>query len=195
MSVSKLPAIVLAAASPRRKDILEELGFSVRVFPSGFREEILEEKNPVRFAMAAAYAKGKDVSLRFPKEVIVSADTVVTYKGLLLGKPANRDEAIRMLKTLSGKTHTVITGLSIFYPLKKREYTGYEKTDVTFRDLTEDEIIRYVDVNKPFDKAGAYGIQNISIPLVSRIDGSYFNVVGFPVSHFYIHWREITTAE
>jgi septum formation protein len=195
MSVEKPPVIVLASTSPRRKDILITMGFDVRVFPSGFQEESLEETDPVRFAMAAAHAKGKDVSRRFPGKITVSADTVVTYKGLLLGKPVNRDEAIHMLKTLNGKTHTVITALSIFNPQKEREYTGYEATDVTFRLLTEEEIIRYVDIHTPLDKAGAYGIQDISVPLVSRIDGCYFNVVGFPVSHFYIHWREITTAE
>ncbi len=171
------------------------MGFTVQVYPSSFREETLNIKDPAGFAMKAAYAKGKEVSRRFPEYVTVSADTVVTIGDQLLGKPASRDAAIYMLRTLSGKTHAVITGLSLLFPEKNREYTGYEETRVTFRALTDDEILRSIDLNNPYDKAGAYGIQDISVPLVSRIEGSYFNVVGFPVSHFYIHWREITTFD
>ncbi|MDD3807029.1 MAG: Maf family protein [Candidatus Marinimicrobia bacterium] len=184
--------IILASSSPRRKDILQAMGFSVTVYTSSFDESsITAEKIPSQFAMAAAYAKGKDVSLRFPDLVTVSADTVVSLNGIIYGKPSHWDEAITMLKHLSGKTHSVITGLSLFYPVKKKEYIGFEETFVTFRSLTDDEIFQYIEIYKPYDKAGAYGIQDIAIPLVERIEGSYFNVVGFPVTHFYIHWREL----
>jgi septum formation protein len=188
-------SIILASVSPRRKKLLEEMGFSVRVHPSLFDEKSLTVKNPAEFAVEAAYNKGKDVAPRYPHHVTVAADTVVTIDQQILGKPADREEAIGMLRLLNGKHHDVITGLSLFYPDANREYSGYEETRVIFRDLSNDEIEKYVDLCRPYDKAGAYGIQEITIPLVRKIDGSYFNVVGFPISHFYIHWREIVKTE
>ncbi len=183
--------IVLASESPRRKEILEQLGFNVLVHPSAFDETTIRINIPEEFAVQAAQGKASAVSRLYPDLITVAADTVVTLDSILLGKPEDYNDALKMLKRLSGRTHDVITGLSIHYPLNNYFYSGFEKTEVTFRDLTEDEIERYLNMHKPYDKAGAYGIQDLTVPLVSYIRGCYFNVVGFPVSHFYIHWRNI----
>jgi len=185
--------IVLASASPRRKEILEQMGFNVHVHPSDFNETSLCINQPEKFAVNAAMEKASVVAVNYPDLITVGADTVVTLDGILLGKPDDYKDAFLMLKRLSGQTHDVITGLSILCPEKKYSYSGFEKTGVTFRVLTDEEIHIYLSRHKPFDKAGAYGIQDLTVPLVSNIRGCYFNVVGFPVSHFYIHWRNIVS--
>ncbi len=195
MSVAPDKMLVLASASPRRKKILQDMGFLVRIHPSAFDENSLKIADPARFAVEAAVGKGREVAPHYPGQITVSADTVVILENRILGKPAGREEALAMLRLLNGRTHEVITGLALFYPDAHKEYAGFEKTLVTFRTLTGDEIESYVDLCRPFDKAGAYGIQDITVPLVRKIDGSYFNVVGFPVSHFYIHWREIVKRQ
>jgi len=185
------PDIILASASPRRKEILEQMGFNVCVHPSDFNENTLQITDPEEFAVQAAREKASVVSIHYPELITVAADTVVTLDGILLGKPDDYNDAFTMLNRLSGRTHDVITGISIHYPVKNCSYSGFEKTEVTFRLLADEEIKCYLSEHKPFDKAGAYGIQDLTVPLVSNIRGCYFNVVGFPVSHFYIHWRNI----
>lgn len=187
--------IVLASASPRRKEILEQMGFNVHVHPSGFDETTIPIDTPAEFAVEAALKKALLVTKHYPEQITVAADTVVTLDGVLLGKPEDYNDAVKMLKQLSGRTHDVITGISVHYPKRKYAYSGFEKTEVTFRPLTDEEIHFYLTQHNPFDKAGAYGIQDLTVPLVNNIKGCYFNVVGFPVSHFYIHWRNIVSID
>ncbi len=178
--------IVLASGSPRRKELLAGLGFDFEVrllpdidesYPEGLTGQ--EIANAIANKKADAYRKtmAKD-------ELIITADTIVYLDGRVLGKPHNEKEAIKMLKALRGRTHQVITGVSIM--THERQETFASISEVTFSNITDEEIEYYVTKYKPLDKAGAYGIQEwIGYIGVERIEGSYFNVMGLPVARLY----------
>lgn len=182
--------IVLASASPRRFELLKQIGLDFKVVPSNFEEDMEGKSSFEELAKQNAKAKGLCVAERYPESLVISADTVVAYARRILGKPSNENEAYEMLKLLSGKTHQVYTGIGLF--LKK--YDGLKLdavcTNVTFRNLSEEEILAYINTGEPFDKAGAYGIQGQGALLVERIDGCYYNVVGFPLAKFYLMLNE-----
>ena len=172
--------IILASNSPRRKEILSNfIDFTV------ISKEIDEIKDdcfsPWTTVMALAYEKGIEVAKDNVDEVVLSADTLVELDGKLLGKPKNREDAKIMIKSLSGKIHNVYTGYAIFKLSKKIKYVSYEKSSVKFYDLSSDEIEKYLDTLEYKDKAGAYGIQGKGSLLVEKIEGDYFNIVGFPI--------------
>ncbi len=172
--------IILASNSPRRREILSNfIDFTV------ISKEIDEIKDdcfsPWTTVMALAYEKGIEVAKDNVDEVVLSADTLVELDGKLLGKPKNREDAKIMIKSLSGKIHNVYTGYAIFKLSKKIKYVSYEKSSVKFYDLSSDEIEKYLDTLEYKDKAGAYGIQGKGSLLVEKIEGDYFNIVGFPI--------------
>lgn len=172
--------IILASNSPRRREILSKfIDFTV------ISKEIDEIKDdcfsPWTTVMALAYEKGIEVAKDNVDEVVLSADTLVELDGKLLGKPKNREDAKIMIKSLSGKVHNVYTGYAIFKLSKKIKYVSYEKSSVKFYDLSSDEIEKYLDTLEYKDKAGAYGIQGKGSLLVEKIEGDYFNIVGFPI--------------
>lgn len=172
--------IILASNSPRRREILSNfIDFTV------ISKEIDEIKDdcfsPWTTVMALAYEKGIEVAKDNVDEVVLSADTLVELDGKLLGKPKNREDAKIMIKSLSGKVHNVYTGYAIFKLSKKIKYVSYEKSSVKFYDLSSDEIEKYLDTLEYKDKAGAYGIQGKGSLLVEKIEGDYFNIVGFPI--------------
>lgn len=172
--------IILASNSPRRREILSNfIDFTV------ITKEIDEVKDdcfsPWTTVMALAYEKGIEVAKDNVDEVVLSADTLVELDGRLLGKPKNREDAKIMIKSLSGKIHNVYTGYAIFKLSKKIKYVSYEKSSVKFYDLSSDEIEKYLDTLEYKDKAGAYGIQGKGSLLVEKIEGDYFNIVGFPI--------------
>ena len=172
--------IILASNSPRRREILSNfIDFTV------ISKEIDEVKDdcfsPWTTVMALAYEKGIEVAKDNVDEVVLSADTLVELDGKLLGKPKNREDAKIMIKSLSGKIHNVYTGYAIFKLSKKIKYVSYEKSSVKFYDLSSDEIEKYLDTLEYKDKAGAYGIQDKGSLLVEKIEGDYFNIVGFPI--------------
>ena len=178
--------LVLASGSPRRKQLLEEMGISFRVETRPVDEIIPPDKTPEEIAVylsqlkAAAFEKGYFSSNR----IIITADTIVTLENQILGKPSGRNEAIEMLQQLSGKSHQVITGVTI--KSAQKETSFFVSTKVFFKSLLMDEIEYYVDHYKPFDKAGAYGIQEwIGHAAIEKIEGSYFNVVGLPTHRLY----------
>ena len=178
--------LVLASGSPRRKQLLEEMGISFRVETKPVDEIIPPDKTPEEIAVylsqlkAAAFEKSYFSSNR----IIITADTIVTLGNQILGKPSGRNEAIEMLQQLSGKSHEVITGVTI--KSAKNETSFFVSTKVFFKSLLMDEIEYYVDHYKPFDKAGAYGIQEwIGHAAIEKIEGSYFNVVGLPTHRLY----------
>lgn len=173
--------IILASKSPRRRELLSLLGLDFRVVTEDI-DETVEETLPIideikRLSQNKAKAVSGKVS---PDDLIIAADTVVTLDGRVFGKPKDRAEAERMLKTLSGKTHEVITGVTVLSG--GRFETSAEVTKVTFRDLSDNEILAYIDTGDPFDKAGGYALQGVSCVFVSRISGDHFNVYGLPVS-------------
>jgi septum formation protein len=183
--------LVLASASPRRKEILERLGFEFEVIPAGLEEEQALSDDPERNVKLLAELKGVDVQGVRPRKTIIAADTIVMCDGVSLGKPADAAEAFEMLRSLSGRGHSVITGVALIAPPNRRVIEA-ESTRVFFRDVTDAEINRYIDTSEPFGKAGAYAIQGLASAFVDRIEGCYFNVVGLPVA---LLFRMLKTLE
>lgn len=185
MIVSRKP-IVLASGSPRRAHLMSLLGFPFIVRESGVEEIIDEKLAPEEIARGLAYRKASTVADQLSSGIVVGADTIVVLEGRILGKPATEKEAVGMLLALSGKTHTVFTGFALVDAESKKSYISFERTEVTFRVLRRDEIERYVAAGSPMDKAGAYGIQDdYGAVFVEKIDGCFYNVVGFPISKFH----------
>lgn len=172
--------MILASASPRRKELLSIIEKDFKIIPADI-EEILPEGIPAEQAAEfLSVQKAKAVYEKHPDDTVIGCDTAVICEGEILGKPKDSLDAKRMLSLLSGKTHKVITGCAIFKNGKSLSFS--ETTKVTFFSLSEKEIDDYIATNEPFDKAGAYGIQGYGSLLVEKIEGDYFNVVGLPVA-------------
>ena len=184
---------ILASASPRRKELLEQIGmkFEIRVSEA---EEVTDAKEPAEYVMALSELKAVDVAGKIPVMydargvnqdfVVIGSDTVVAAEGEILGKPKDKEDARRMITMLSGKTHQVYTGvtLMIFKEERMTQETFYEKTDVTFYEMTEKQIEDYIHTSEPYDKAGAYAIQGLCSAYIKGICGDYASVVGLPVA-------------
>ncbi len=176
--------IVLASNSPRRREILTQGGYEFTVDAADV-DENLGITDPVRLVEALSLKKAMAVAEKYPDKTVIGADTVVAIDGDILGKPADEADAKAMLKKLSGRTHQVVTGVTVVRPgsAKEREnVTFHSVTDVTFYELSGEEIDDYVSTGEPLDKAGAYGIQGRGALLVERISGEYLNVVGLPLA-------------
>ena len=187
--------VILASASPRRKELLEQLGLSFKVVPAHISETILPNEMPLEHVRRLAEEKGRAITDLYPEHFVISADTIVVYHGGILGKPVDKTDAYNMLRLLSGNTHEVMTAFSILCGSRKILMTEDEVTEVRFRDLSDEDIHEYIEGGSPMDKAGAYGIQDISANLVRSISGCFYNVIGFPISHFAILWNEIVRRE
>ena len=173
--------IVLASASPRRRELMARVAPEFRGVPADVDESAIAEKDPLAFAVAAAVLKAKAAAERFPEAAVIGADTVVALGLRILGKPADRADARAMLRALSGRRHRVLTGLAFYRRAEDRLLTGYDLTYVTFRELADEMIEGYLDQGTFLDKAGAYAVQEIGDAFVARMKGDYDNVVGFPV--------------
>lgn len=175
--------MILASASPRRKEILENFGFSFKTVVKNVDET--SNKDTVKEKiMEIARKKAIAVAKNFPNENVIGADTMVVINNKILGKPHNKQEAFEMLKSLSGKNHEVITAFSFINLEKNITYCDYEITKVYFKNLTDEEINWYIGTNEPMDKAGAYGIQGKGAFFVEKIEGDFFSVMGFPLGKF-----------
>ncbi len=174
--------IILASASPRRKEILELADLKFDVMPSD-AQEITTKTAPNEVVMELASLKAKDIYKKSEKQsMIVGADTVVAYQGQILGKPTDEADAKRMLTMLSGQTHEVYTGVCVIEDGKTK--TFYEETKVTFYEISDEQINHYIKTGEPMDKAGSYGIQGKAAVFIKGIEGDYYNVVGFPIARF-----------
>lgn len=187
-----MPRIILASQSPRRKRLLEQIGLSFEIYPSD-AEECSPHNKPTLLVEDLALLKAKDVSSQFTDSLIIGADTIVVHDAHIMGKPKNEKQAFQILQTLSASEHSVYTGVAFVKTDKNGEitskYTFHEQTKVTFSLLDEQDIRAYIKSGNPFDKAGAYGIQDdLGALFVEKIEGDYHNVVGFPLNRFY---REI----
>lgn len=172
--------LILASGSPRRLELLRQIGLEPRVVVSRGEEE-KNDATPEQLVLANALAKGREVRDRLGDRVpILAADTVVALDGEILGKPRDREEAARMLRKLSGRTHRVLTGMALFFQGQVR--THVETTKVEFSPLSEKEIAWYIATGEPLDKAGAYGIQGKAALFIPSIQGSYANVVGLSLA-------------
>lgn len=178
--------IYLASKSPRRRKLLKMLNLEFTSFSVELHEEFLDGEHPEETVKRLAKEKLQAALEKVDNGIIITADTIVVLDHHVLGKPRDERDAERILKLLSGATHTVYTGFAVHSTLKNETIVDYEKTFVKFRTLDEDEIRGYISTGSPMDKAGAYGIQDdFGAVFVQRIEGCYYNVVGLPVSKIY----------
>jgi septum formation protein len=179
-----IPKVILASKSPRRQELLKLMNIDFRVVLKEVDESYPEGLSPTEIALHIAEKKCHAFDEMVEDEAVVTADTIVSIDGQILGKPESPEHAVAMLQTLSGRKHQVITGVCILY---KQQYNlFYDVSDVLFRTLTDNEITYYVDKYQPLDKAGSYGIQEwIGLTGIIKIDGSYTNVVGLPTEKLY----------
>ena len=183
--------LVLASRSPRRIQLLRQIGLAVDVVPSSVPEEIDVNVSPEENARRLAFRKAHQVGMSIDDAIIIGADTIVAIDGTMLGKPGDASQAAGMLETLSGQTHTVVTAFSLLDRPSNRAITETETTRVTFRVLPREEIEEYVATGSPLDKAGAYGIQDdYGAVFVTRVEGCFYNVMGFPLARFYTALRD-----
>lgn len=172
--------LILASGSPRRKELLELAGVPFEIVVSEIEETIGAYSSPADIVMSLALQKASAVAENYGDCVVLGADTIVTYESRILGKPSDENEAKEMLQLLSGKTHEVYTGVALIE--KEKTVTFYERTEVTFWELTEAEIDTYIASKEPLDKAGSYGIQGKGSIFVQHIQGDYYSVVGLPIA-------------
>jgi septum formation protein len=185
MISSSIP-VFLASKSPRRRKLLKQLNLRFKSFSVDMDERIHPNEKPSNSVIRLSKEKLELAKLKAKNGIIITADTIVVLDKKVIGKPANKKDAFRILKLLSGKTHSVYTGYSIFNFSNNKTISGYEKTKVTFRDLTDGEIEEYIIGGSPMDKAGAYGIQDdFGAVFIKKINGCYYNVVGLPLAKFY----------
>lgn len=174
--------IILASASPRRRELLAQAGFEFEVVTSDVEEVVDPSLTPDKLVMSLARQKAQAVAQNRADCAVIGSDTVVVLDGKVLGKPRDEADAVRMLESLSGRKHEVYTGVCIAFA--GETHCFFERTSVNFCELDGEQIKAYVATGEPMDKAGAYGIQGKGCVLVEGIEGDYFNVVGFPVSRF-----------
>ncbi len=172
--------IILASKSPRRKEILSNLGLDFEIVTAE-TDEASDVTDPETLTQILSLRKAKDVEKLCPQKdtLIIACDTVVSLDGCILGKPHSRAEAVEMLKMLSGRRHTVTSGVSLIF--NGKSVSGNENTDVYFGNMPDDFIEKYVSTGDPMDKAGAYAVQGLTSVYIDKLDGCYFNVVGLPV--------------
>ena len=174
--------IILASESPRRQELLKQIGLKFDVITSDIEETVDKNQKPEEVVQQLSRMKAENVAKKVKSEsLIIAADTIVVYKNEILGKPKDEQDAFKMLEKLSGDIHEVFTGFTVIDNRTDKIISDYERTLVKFRELTEEEIKAYIDTKEPMDKAGSYGIQQFGSLLVEEIKGDYFNVVGLPL--------------
>ncbi len=173
--------LILASKSPRRYQLLRQMGFDFDVIPSKVEEDFVSGESPDQHVIRLANAKAYEVGNQYPDRWVIAADTIVYINGSILGKPKSREEALEMLRRLSGQEHWVLTGFSVHHLAKGIEDHGAVRTAVKVKDLRPVEMEWYIQTGEPFDKAGGYAIQGIGAFMIESIRGSYTNVVGLPV--------------
>lgn len=191
MKRNSLP-IILASASPRRKKLLEQINLKFKTLSVDLDERRLPNEKPFRMVKRLAEEKLQLALQKIQHGIIITADTIVVLDGKIIGKPKDEIDAVKILKKLSGRKHTVYTGFAVFNTSTNKKIISYEKTFVQFRKLTTEEISLYVDSGSPMDKAGAYGIQDdFGAVFIQAINGCYYNVVGLPLSRVYHALNEV----
>lgn len=187
--------LILASKSPRRKEILKMCGFNPIIMVSNCDESIVKEKRPAKLVSELSKLKAEDISKKCEVgDLIVAADTVVSLDDKILGKPKTKKEAFDMIRSISGRSHDVYTGVTLIYKKKSGDVvdTFVERTPVTVAQMTNCEIHKYVDSGEPMDKAGGYGIQGIFGKFIPGVKGDAFSVAGLPMAKTYQHIKELT---
>jgi len=183
--------LILASNSPRRRELLEQAGIPYVSEPADVDESVLPGEAPGAYALRLALEKAQSTAGRHSEGLVLGADTIVVVDGDIMGKPASKEDAVRMLARLSGRSHVVMTGVALLDAATSRAVTGLEETSVRFREVSPDEIEDYASTGEPMDKAGAYGIQGRASVFVEGISGCFFNVVGLPLARVWKMMREI----
>ena len=173
--------IILASASPRRKEILERTGLDFTVCKSDYEEDLDLPLRPRELARFLSRKKAEAVAHKYKDALVIAADTFIVFKDNLLGKPHTDKEALKMLKMLNGKAHSVVTGFTILDTANSKKLSRTAETKVYFKKLGKDEITAYVKSGEPLDKAGAYAVQGLGAVFVEKIEGDFFNVMGLPL--------------
>lgn len=174
--------LVLASASPRRKELLDDCGLKFKVCSSDFDETVGENETPEQLVIRLAIGKAKAVIDQFPDCYILGADTDVAVSDRIFGKPTCAEESISMLRELSGRDHKVVGGIALYDPVSKKFYSDLSVTVVRFRSLSEAELSAYAATKEPYDKAGGYAAQGLGASFIAGIEGSYTNVVGLDLN-------------
>ena len=182
MKTSQNKKLVLASASPRRKELLEKLGYIFQIIPADIEEIVDKTKKPEEIVKEIALQKASHIAnnLKEPA-IIIGSDTIVVIDDTILGKPENAEDASKMLQQLSGRSHQVISGIAIVDTYTNNTIIDSESSDVYFRDISQEEITNYIKTKEPMDKAGAYAIQGLASTFIEKINGCYNNIVGLPV--------------
>lgn len=183
--------LVLASSSPRRQELMEMMGLDFTIVPSKINEEEYSGLKPIDLARELARAKAEEVAELVEEAIVIGSDTIVVLDGFVIGKPLDKSEAVKMLKKIQDRQHTVITGLAVCDSLSGKTSVDYDKTEVFVMPMSEKDIISYVNTGEPMDKAGAYGIQGIGGVFIEKIVGSYFTVMGLPIHKLAVMLKEL----
>ena len=184
--------LILASRSPRRQELLQRLEYPFEIILPDVDESIVATNSkPENYCISLAKMKAHDISQNYPHALVIGADTIVALGDQIFNKPKDSTQAEKMLSMLSGKTHQVYTGVCLQWIGNNIQHTFAEITMVTFRKLDEKDILHYIDTCPPYDKSGSYGIQDWSALFVKNIEGCYDNVVGFPLSRFYLELKKL----
>ncbi len=189
-----LPSVILASGSPRRSELLRQLGVEFEVMPSAAPESESEHLSPGELCSLNAYRKARVVSKHHPDALVIGMDTVVALDSKVLGKPHDMDEAFSMMRALQGQTHRVLTGVCLIHLRSHKQKIFAEQTVVTFRSLNDDQIREYYRHVNPLDKAGAYAIQESGDQIVAHVKGSFTNVVGLPMERLQTELTEFESV-
>ena len=173
--------IILASGSPRRKELLKQIGLSFEADASNYKEDMSLDMAPGKLAEFLSAGKAKEVALRHPDAIVIAADTFIALGREILGKPKSQEDAKLRLRSLSGKTHAVITGFTIIDTKSGKEVSKFVETKVHFRRISDGEIDAYLALENVMDKAGAYAIQGLAALFITKIEGDYFNIMGLPL--------------
>lgn len=179
------PKIILASTSPRRSELLKQIGLDFTVMPSQYEEDMTLKMSPKNLAKTLAYGKAKDLVGKVKEGIIIGVDTFLVLGSRRIGKPKDSQDALKILQTLSGKTIKVYSGIAIIDSATGKELVDYEITKVKFKKLSKEEIEHYVKTGEPLDKAGAFAIQGMGAIFISSIKGCYSNVIGLPLHNLY----------
>lgn len=183
--------LILASTSPRRKELLKQIGFEFEIIPSDYEEDMTLKSPDKKLVQILALGKAQDVAKKLKEGIVIGIDTYVVYKKTRLGKPKNKDAAKRMLKMISGKEILVYSGIAIIDIKNKKTISDYELTRLKIKKLTSSEIEGYIKTGEPMDKAGAFAIQGKGAVFIEKIEGCYSNVVGMPISKVYKNLQKL----
>lgn len=183
--------IILATTSPRRHGLALTMGLEFEIAPSNYEEDMSLKLEPKELVMRFANGKASDVAKRYKEGIVIGVDTIVVFNGKNIGKPKTKEEAFEMLKSYSGKKQYVYSGVCLIDCQTGKIINDCEITEVYFKKLDDKEISSYIETGEPMDKAGGYGIQGLSSIFIKKINGCYFNVMGFPVYNIYKNLKKL----